>query len=311
MTDIDFSTMKKIEPDTSSGLYMEWVMNNVCNYKCSYCSPSLNDGSFPIKDYDRIKIFFNQITTLYTGDKFLFLTGGEPTLWPPLIDFVNELGNEYYIKIVTNGSRTERYFKKLAQCNNVYQIGLSVHLQYADIRHIQNIVEILGEHTQVNVDILADIDNFHKIEEWFEMAESYKLKCDMICKPIRMIDGGAQNYSSYQKQLLKNLRYTNSLQAKILNVPLHFKINGQLVKYRNVYDIISNKHHAFKNWKCNIGKQRLVLWYDGSLYGAQCSTARKHNFGNIYSEYSIYNMPVTCEDDFCMCLPDIRIEKNV
>ena len=188
---------------------------------------------------------------------------------------------------------------------------MSVHLQYADLRHIQSIVEILQDYTQVNVDILADINYFSKIEKWFEMAETQKLKCDMVCKPIRLVDGGAQNYSNYQKHMLKKLKYNNSLQVPIPNVPLHFKINGQLVKYRDAYSIIANKQHSFINWKCNIGKHRLVLWYDGTLYGAQCLTARKHNFGNIYSKYSIKTKPVMCADDFCMCLPDIRIEKHV
>lgn len=308
---INFSTIKKIESDVSEGICIDWVMNNICNYKCSYCDPTLNNSSFPIKNYDRVIDFFLNLACKVNGDKFLILTGGEPTLWPPLINFINELGQDYFIKIVTNGSRSLRYFKKLVKCQNIYQVGISVHLEYADIDHISNVVKILGEHIEVNVDILADINNFTQIDKWFNMANTQKLKCDMVCKPIRLQDSGTQDYTVDQQEKIKIQRYNNAKKAPKLNVPLHFKINSENVKYKDAHNIIASKNHSFTGWKCNIGEQRLVIWYNGDIYGAQCDTARKNKLGNIYSSYSFFSDSVICEDDFCMCLPDIRIAKNV
>ncbi len=43
-------------------IYVNLALSNVCNYKCSYCSPALNDGSKNTKSLNDIKNFITHIT---------------------------------------------------------------------------------------------------------------------------------------------------------------------------------------------------------------------------------------------------------
>ena len=40
----------------------------------------------------------------------------------------------------------------------------------------------------------------------------------------------------------------------------------------------SKSENKFKDWTCEIGSKRLVVWHDGNVYGAQCASEK---FGNI------------------------------
>ena len=43
---------------------------------------------------------------------------------------------------------------------------------------------------------------------------------------------------------------------------------------------------------------------------AQCGTAKRMKIGTIWDEnIQIPTEPVTCDTDYCTCLPDIRIPK--
>ena len=42
-------------------LVIDWILSNICNYKCSYCGPSSNGGYFKWPSLDECKIAINQI----------------------------------------------------------------------------------------------------------------------------------------------------------------------------------------------------------------------------------------------------------
>ena len=51
--------MHSIFPDHPDGMNIEWVVSNVCNYKCSYCREDLYGGSSGQPDYKKALEFFN------------------------------------------------------------------------------------------------------------------------------------------------------------------------------------------------------------------------------------------------------------
>ena len=59
-----------------------------------------------------------------------------------------------------------------------------------------------------------------------------------------------------------------------------------------------------------MGKSRLVIWHDGSISLAQFGTAKRMKIGTNWDEnIQIPTEPVTCDTDYCTCLPDIIIPK--
>lgn len=301
--------MHSIYPDNPNGMNIEWVLSNVCNYKCSYCREDLYGGSSGQPHYEKALDFFNYLhKDVQPGPKLLNLTGGEPTVWPRLIPFLNELHKSYFVQITTNGSRTINWWNKLlSKCDNISRVCISTHLEFADIEHIYKVGELLHQKVQLTILLLADRKNFDIVRQYSDKFKN--LECSVFIKPIRDYTGKAQDYTEEEKEFIKNYEHSTS-QFGDLPVPTHLVVDGEHKSYRYGYKIISNNEHQFKGWKCGLGKTRIVIWHNGNISLAQCSTAKKMKLGNIYeNNYSIPEKPVICQTDFCACIPDLRIPK--
>lgn len=301
--------MKSIFPDNPEGMNIEWVVSNVCNYKCSYCTENLYGGSSGQPHYEKALDFFNYIhKNVQPGPKLLNLTGGEPTVWPRLIPFLKELDDSYHIQITTNGSRTLKWWKKLLQnCNKLARVCISVHLEFANIDHIYKVSELLHKKTNLTILLLADKKNFKLIKN---NADKFtNLECTVFIKPVRDQNGKAQEYNAEELEFIKNFKHRKANFPR-LPVPTNFVIDGEEKPYSYGLELISKNLHKFEGWKCGLGKTRLTIWHDGKIGLAHCNTARNLNVGNIYDEtYSIPNDPVICDTEFCPCVADIRIPK--
>ena len=68
---------------------IEWKLHNVCNHNCSYCGEENKDGSNRWTDLETYK---QQFDNLYKscGESALWIqiTGGEPTVFPELLDLI-------------------------------------------------------------------------------------------------------------------------------------------------------------------------------------------------------------------------------
>jgi MoaA/NifB/PqqE/SkfB family radical SAM enzyme len=303
----------EISNDYPNTMHIEWVVSNVCNYKCSYCDPSLNNGSSRWPDYEKSLEFFNTVHKEINGNcKLLSLTGGEPTLWPDLFKFLNNLDRSYYSAIVTNGSRSIKWWKKFIQeCKNLTRVTISVHLHYSNSSHIIEVCKLLHKYCQVTVLVIFDLKYKQKCFEFINEIEKHNLEISITLKPVikKSHDRSVIDYSLEEKEKIKNYRYSK---IKIPNIPVaaHLKINGkdQHVFYAN--KLISEKKNKFKGWFCEAGSKRLIIWYDGTIYGSQCPTAKKYPLGNINQGLIKTINGMVCDTEFCDCLPDIRIPKR-
>ncbi len=108
----------KIENYSTEYLSVEFVLGNVCNYKCHYCFPGCNEGTHRWPEHDIIMKNMKSLFSYYRskGKTFIDLKiiGGETTLWPYLEKFVTEIKNtaNIFIRISTNASRTLNYWEK-------------------------------------------------------------------------------------------------------------------------------------------------------------------------------------------------------
>lgn len=302
--------MNSIFPDNPDGMNIEWVVSNVCNYKCSYCREDLYGGSSGQPDYKKALEFFDYIhREVQPGPKLLNLTGGEPTVWPKLIPFLNELDKSYYTQLTTNGSRTVNWWKRLLDnYDNLARVAISTHLEFASLDHIYNVGKMLHKRTNLTLLLLADKKNFHLIQNY---ADKFKeLECTIFVKPIRGLDGVAQDYTEEQKHFIKTFQHATSKVQLVKGIPTHIVVDDVPKNYSYGLELISQNKHSFQGWKCALGKTRIVIWHNGNISLAQCSTAKEMNLGNIYEgNYSIPDSPVICKTKYCTCLPDIRIPK--
>ena len=121
------------------------------------------------------------------------------------LDFkINELDKNYYTQLTTNGSRTLKWWSKLLDnYDNLARVAISTHLEFASLEHIFNVGKLLHKRTNLTLLLLADQKNFHLIQDY---ADKFKeLECSIFVKPIRGLDGLAQEYTDEQKQFIKTL----------------------------------------------------------------------------------------------------------
>lgn len=299
--------MYNITNNNPESLDIEWTIFNTCNYKCSYCNPTLNGGTSEQIDKAPVLNFFKKIDEQYSSIKLLTLSGGEPTLWPHLAEFFAELPSSYYTALITNGSRTIRwwgdFFKKY---DKIFRITISVHFEFADLDHIRNLCKFLQDKTEVSVLLLVDDKNFAVVKKFAETLTTENLSIAIKIKPI--ITPNA-NYSDELISFIKEFKYKKS-NRKQINIPRVLIIDG--VEHNSEYanTLIADAKHHFKGWHCDLGKTRLFIWYDGNVYPASCNTAKKYKIGNIFDNNIKLPNGAICEDAYCSCSPNIRIPKH-
>lgn len=306
--------MNVISNDYPDGMQIEWILSNVCNYKCNYCHDDLNGGSSGQPDYQRSVDFFNMIhREINPNKKMLTISGGEPTLWPDLARFFNSLDDSYYTAITTNGSRTVRWWRDfITDCDRIHRVTISVHLEYAEIDHIMSVCETIHDKLDVMVLLMYDKKYSEKFNEFLERFKSSDLRISVMIKPIlhRQENNKPKEYTEHDQQLIRDFRYAKNRGARLL-VPSKIVIDGVSYPPNYANYMVSNGLNNFKGWKCSAGSKRLVIWHDGTVYPASCGTAKLYPMGNM-NDLSKFNKldQVICQSDYCGCLPDLRTPKS-
>ena len=102
------------------------VFTQGCNFRCPYChNPELVDPNRfgPLIPEEKIYSFLEKRKGMLDGVE---ITGGEPTLQPDLIQFIEKIKNmDYLIKLDTNGSNPG-VIKELIESNRVDYIAMDI-----------------------------------------------------------------------------------------------------------------------------------------------------------------------------------------
>ena len=128
------SNLLKVEPtERFKDLEIDYLLTYKCNYDCSYCiSHDVNHPTLkrsPEEIIDGIKF----LISFYPDKKrkTLVLLGGEPFLYKPIAEVLNELTNLLPIYVLTNLSVSKNYLDKLDYNNNL-NISCSFHPEFSD-----------------------------------------------------------------------------------------------------------------------------------------------------------------------------------
>ncbi len=156
--------IKIVSTQKENILEIRWNPNNLCNFNCRYCFPYNNTGEYKSpKDLDLIVNNFNFLLEQYKEKLgktriHLKIAGGEPSLWKDLDTFTHRIkqSNDVYVTLITNGSRTLRWWKEHGQLfDNVH---LTHHVAQADIDHTMEVADTMYEFgKKITVKVLMDL----------------------------------------------------------------------------------------------------------------------------------------------------------
>ena len=310
----------------SNRLRINYELHNVCNFKCWYCFPGSNEGTYRWPDLELVKKNIKHLIDYYKetlGKEYFDLNvlGGEPTLWPELGDFVKFLkdtyGDKVAIMVTTNGSRTLNWWKKNAQYFD--KVLISHHLSEGKKEHVRDVADALYEApVYVDVAVLMDPKNWDKGVDAIEYFKKSKHRWgihsnEVIHDLINYTDDQKKYLKKYLKRmpnllwLYKNLKHHDYSNKAVFD-------NGKKKRFRKNYLLINRLNH-FEGWKCNIGIDNITIKFTGELSGS-CT----ENLYDLSYKYNLYNTdfvknfnpvlkPTTCKKQGCFCLHELNTTK--
>lgn len=305
---------------------VEWRLSNVCNYKCSYCPSIFNNGS---KGFLNLEQYINVIDNLYktNDDSILWFqfTGGEPTLYPKLLDLLQYIKTKNgYTSLISNGSRTIRWWKELANLNVLNRLYLTLHSEFqVDPMHLIEVNDLMQDMdclVTVFVTAPADTVKFKLAVKNHNTILAYANAISHL-KPLTELES-FQNYSEDQWKIINQSLYTMSpkfiinqdkKKKYIESVPwftgqvkVTFSDNSSQTNFAQHF--IDNKLNKFYNWLCDIGKSSLVIECD-EVYRGICRQGGC--LGNINENISWASDSIICKKEYCNCAADFYEDKQL
>lgn len=187
--------------------FVQWDLGRWCNYSCSYCWPDVHNKSDPHKTFAVMKQAVDRVRSEWSqGHRIQWsFGGGEPTINPEFIDIVAYLKQQGdYISLVTNASRSETYYRDLAQVADSIQFSLHFEFWKKEVFE-RNIHAVLDEfrkrgHGWLEIKIMAkpskvaesqDLQKqFNKIIQGY--SSTNRLLGYATCVPLRDITDGSK-----------------------------------------------------------------------------------------------------------------------
>lgn len=186
LEDIGFYTLsddRAKNSSTSSDLWRcELILTHRCNFKCAYCRGLKEEYQRDITLSEA-----KQVIDFWVNDRVhnIRLSGGEPTIWPNLLNLVNYAKDKGIERIAlsSNGSADLEYYKELINAGvNDFSISLDAccsshakkmagEINLAWDKLVNNIKE-LSKLTYVTIGIVITEDNINEVKNIIHFADS-------------------------------------------------------------------------------------------------------------------------------------------
>jgi organic radical activating enzyme len=318
-----------ISTQESEVLKVSFFPTDICNFNCSYCFPGSHDERYRYpKNVDLVIANFRKLFDVYTQKmnkrKFdlMIAGGGEPTMWPGLEKFCKEIkeSHDVYITIITNGSRTLRWWKE----NSLYfdNAVLSCHHEHVDINHHISVGDLLFEAgLKVTALMLMDAKHWDKCVNYVEQMLTsvhpwYIQTKEIIDAPGHGMDVYTPKQLEYITDSIKRMPDSNWLLKRLHEMKLHQSVvlfDNNTAAAAQSHTILTNEWNKFQGWTCNVGFETISINASGQVLAGSC---QMNSFDgktiNVFSENfdpDITTKQIICPLHHCSCQPDTHISK--
>lgn len=267
-----------------------------CNMKCRYCNIQNNS-----KDELTIEEWKKAITIMKNlGANHLVILGGEPTLYPNIIELVDYAENKLKLKcgLTTNAYENFEIVKKLLD-TGLSSIGVSI-----DNLEIKNSISPLKAKRGLNLIeyLLENCDN-PNIVNYTVLNKKNVESIDILIKEmnnkgvatyILPFHHGNEGIFDHRKNEDVYAFVSNEdikLYSNTIDKIIELKKEGCNIKNSIEFLETSKKYIKELNWKCN-GLSELRVDSDGSLV---CCCDK---IGNVNSEFNIFDLEEHIEEFF-------------
>jgi organic radical activating enzyme len=284
---------------------VSWNLGNSCNWSCDYCPPFLNNGSVYWVENDIVKDTLLKIRNHFPDRKIrVEFTGGEVTTNPNFIDlmqFCSEQG--FNSMIITNASRTENYWEKLAP--HLQTVIATFHPLNADKTHFEKIIDIMLKHEcrpNVSLAMVKDVfDDMVNYKQYLKDKYQDKVYVDFILLYDKMKQKPYKGYFyDYNKDQIDILSHS---------IGKHFitEFEDGSIRHLSTAEIWDEKLNDFTGYLCGSKLNMISIDFNG---GASISVCDQRQPINIRTDnFDEMLTPKICTSEQCRNPSDLRILK--
>ena len=305
-------------------LLVNYELHNVCNYRCWYCFPNSNTGTYKWPDYELSLMNFIHLLNYYkihlNKTRFqINLLGGEPTLWPKLSDFCKELKQTFSdisIMITTNGSKPlDWWYENYSYFDHIL---ISCHPEYVNENHIISVANLLYDHNKhVDTLVLMAPDYWDRALTIIENLKSGK-DWAIISS---FVNQNKFTYSAEQLEYINDyLKQRPDLEwYKKVKTEYHYSVHitDETGTYKvSKTHLLINELNQFIGWECNIGIDNITVTKNGDISGSCGEKLYQLDFKyNLYdinfkNNFSPTIKPALCSQCRCFCEHEYNTSKH-
>ncbi len=309
----------KVEKAVKSDMkFIEWKIHNVCNHNCSFCGDRHKDGSQRWFSLEKYKQYTDKLMEANKGLPFwIQLTGGEPTLYPELLELMQYMKSKgAMISLISNGSRTLRWWKELKESKVLDNLFVTYHSEQTE--NYQHIAEVINLFQDEPIEVICLMTHvLNSIDKVFE-AYDYIIENTGALVTIKAMMLNYDIYSQYSTDQLAKLNKSNwiaghkrsskvlpSAQYKI-NHKLKITYNNNLTMHVDPQQLMKQQKNNFFGWDCNIGANSMRVDYD-VIYRGVCEVGTKKSLNDPILSFT--DDFITCTSKDCFCGTDMIATK--
>ena len=304
-------TPRKHPLDPENEIFVQWSFGNTCNWSCEYCPPYLHDSS---QNWPTFESSMNFLTNLFSHIKNrnntirLDFLGGEVTLCKYFLNLIQYCrANNCRTSIITNGSRTIRYWKEVLPYLSI--VNFTYHPQYSNFTHYKEIIkEAIEQQCKVFCQFAAVPDYMNDIVSYTkELKSIHNHDVVIIIKPLfDKVNQTGEHFYNYSKKDFK-VMFGDSIGDPIKDQILTYE--DGTTEYFGANEILSNKMNNFKGMSCEIGTNLIVIDMMGRIRTGVCPQSQV--IGNISDTvFTFPTAPVECKQNLCLNPLNLYVSKT-
>ena len=293
-------------------LFVDWSLNNHCNYRCSYCPPHLHNGGIKGPGFELVARLIDQISSRSPKPwKHFQFTGGEPTAYKHIgrtLELVKSRGNT--TGLISNASRPLSWWAEHRAL--IDEVTLTFHVEMADREHFLRVIDLIRPvvNTHINVTMLPD--RFDECAGFADLLAVQFPDVSISLKPL-LVGFKTQLYPYSPEQLhhLQTYGWPNRRPRTDERAKGHMLVTfegGRRAKL-GASRLVALGLNSFTGWSCDIGLELICIYASGEIFRGICREGGQ--LGTVAGGLeAIPDAPVTCSRATCKCLADISVSKR-
>lgn len=195
-----------------------WLINNKCNYRCSYCLNSFAEPpGFKILTPEEWFSVWKNIYDRY-GTVSIQITGGEPTVYPDFFQIIQLISKMHNIDLQTNLFFEPEELIEKVSADHLSRIGASFHPELCRFEiFLEKIVKLRDSGYKIEINYVAYPPILDKAEGYINKAKEKQIQFSVISFQGEYAGKRyPENYSDKERELLKRLNVSSGESAEAM-----------------------------------------------------------------------------------------------